>query len=311
MTGSESPQTTIVGMSAVFAAATRAPITAVLIVFEMSNDYKLILPLMLASVIATVLAEYLFPESIYTLNLRKKGIHLRHGRDYDLMHGVRVREVMTTDPFVVSCDMPATKLRESFRQTNSHGFPVVDAEGNLAGVVSLRDYQEAIKRDDAADLYVRDIATMDRILLAFERAEQEPDPEKRRAWLTFVVVGGGPTGVELAGVVDPTQEVRDRVAAELHQRAWHEALDQHVGSAPGLRTYGSQKSGRMKGSGAHFERLLGETHVLTGQRELVMIKDYVLHDIITTNLGKPKRPVFFAVTSECIGQVQVSALPFL
>ena len=158
----------IVGMSAVFAAATRAPITAVLIVFEMSNDYRLILPLMLASVIATVLAEYIFPESIYTLKLRKKGIHFRHGRDYDLMHGVTVSEIMTRDPYVVSCNMPIEQLRASFRRTGIRGFPVVNEKSNLAGVVSLSDYQEAIRQDDAATLRVRDIATMDRILLAYE-----------------------------------------------------------------------------------------------------------------------------------------------
>ncbi|MBW7886371.1 MAG: chloride channel protein, partial [Caldilineaceae bacterium] len=56
----------IVGMAAVFAGAARAPITAVLIVFEMSGDYKLILPLMLATVLSTLLAERIFPESIYT-----------------------------------------------------------------------------------------------------------------------------------------------------------------------------------------------------------------------------------------------------
>ena len=172
----------IVGMAAVFAAATRAPITAVLIIFEMSNDYKLILPLMLASVIATVLAEYLFPESIYTLKLRKKGIHLRHGRDYDLMHGVTVQEVMTPEPFVVSCDMPVQELRESFQRTNSHGFPVIDAEGNLAGVVSLRDYQEGLKRKGAENLRVRDIATMDRILLAYEEEPVSDALERMATW---------------------------------------------------------------------------------------------------------------------------------
>lgn len=172
----------IVGMSAVFAAATRAPITAVLIIFEMSNDYKLILPLLLASVIATILAEYLFPESIYTLKLRQKGIHFRHGRDYDLMHGVRVREVMTADPMVVSCDMPAKDLRESFQKTNSHGFLVVNDKGELSGVVSLRDYQEAIKREDVTDLFVRDIATMDRILMAFEDEPLSDALERMAAW---------------------------------------------------------------------------------------------------------------------------------
>ncbi|MEZ4581375.1 MAG: chloride channel protein [Caldilineaceae bacterium] len=70
----------IVGMAALFAGAARAPITAVLIVFEMSNDYKLILPVMLATVLSTIVAELLFPESIYTLKLACKGISLERAR---------------------------------------------------------------------------------------------------------------------------------------------------------------------------------------------------------------------------------------
>ncbi len=158
----------IVGMAAVFSGATRAPMTAVLIIFEMSNDYKLILPLMLATVLSTLLAEYLFGESIYTLKLRRKGIHLRHGRDFDLMHSLNVEEVMTPNPFVVQWDMPIATLGEDFQRTHSHGFPVVDAESKLVGVVSLRDYQNAAQRADAVSLRVKDIATMDRLLTAYK-----------------------------------------------------------------------------------------------------------------------------------------------
>ena len=85
----------IVGMAAVFAGAARAPITAILIVFEMSGDYKLILPLMLATVIATIVAERIFPESIYTFKLKLKGITLERGRDVDILQSVTVDEVMT------------------------------------------------------------------------------------------------------------------------------------------------------------------------------------------------------------------------
>ena len=98
------------------------------------------------------------------------------------MHGVTVAEVMTTDPLVVSCDMPVSELSISFRQTNSHGFPVVNEEGELAGVVSLRDYQEGLEQTNATTLYVRDIATMDRILLAYEDDPVSDALERMAAW---------------------------------------------------------------------------------------------------------------------------------
>ena len=86
----------LVGMAALFSATARAPLTAMLIVFEMSNDYLMILPLMVAGITATYFAQWLHPESIYTLKLAKRGIRFAEGRDMDIMQGVKVQEVMRT-----------------------------------------------------------------------------------------------------------------------------------------------------------------------------------------------------------------------
>ncbi|MCA9973751.1 MAG: chloride channel protein, partial [Anaerolineales bacterium] len=158
----------IVGMAAVFAGAARAPITAVLIVFEMSNDYKLILPLMMATVLATLLAEHLFSESIYTLKLRLKGISLQRGRDLDLLQSMAVREAMTRDPIVVQANTPLPELGQIFERTHSHSFPVVNGESQLVGVVSLRDYDRGLERAEATSLTVQDIATMGNLLIAYD-----------------------------------------------------------------------------------------------------------------------------------------------
>jgi CIC family chloride channel protein len=158
----------IVGMAAVFSGAARAPITAVLIVFEMSSDYKLILPLMLATVLSTLLAEYLFRESIYTLKLRIKGISLQRGRDLDVMQSLQVKEAMTLDPYLVLENMPLPQLGDLLQRTHHHSFPVVDQELNLVGMVSLRDYERVANRPNSAELCVRDIATLGRLLTAFE-----------------------------------------------------------------------------------------------------------------------------------------------
>ena len=99
----------VVGMAAVFAGAARAPITAVLIIFEMTDDYRLILPLMLATVVSTVVAEALHKESIYSLKLVRRGIRLQGGRDLDVMESVRLDEVMT-EALVVPADLPLPLL---------------------------------------------------------------------------------------------------------------------------------------------------------------------------------------------------------
>jgi len=149
-----------VGMAAVFAAAARAPLTAIMIVFELTDDYRILLPLMAAVVVAVVVAERMEPESIYTLKLVRRGIRLFRGRDMDVLASVKVAEVMEPNPITVSPDIPASSLGGLFLQTNTHAFPVVDNRGNLWGIVSLADYRRATGKNGHPDphLKVRDIA---------------------------------------------------------------------------------------------------------------------------------------------------------
>lgn len=153
----------IVGMAAVFAGAARAPFTAILIVFEMTDDYRLIVPLMAAVIVSLLVAERLHRESIYTLKLTRRGIHLRRGRDVDVMESVRAEEVMVRRPVTVPVDLPVTLLAGEFLRTGRHGFPVVNEDGSLFGVVSLEDYRRVTAEEPTStdQLTVRDIATRD------------------------------------------------------------------------------------------------------------------------------------------------------
>ncbi len=149
----------LVGMAAVFAGASRAPITSILILFEMTDDYRIILPLMLAAVISTILAEYLSRESIYTLKLLRRGVRLEQGRDIDVMQGVMVGEAMTTQVDTVSADLPLADLRLAFAESHHHGFPVLDEHGELFGIVTLQDLGRAAERGGLEGRRVRDITT--------------------------------------------------------------------------------------------------------------------------------------------------------
>jgi CIC family chloride channel protein len=149
----------LVGMAAVFAAAARAPISAVLILFEMTDDYRIILPLMLTTVISTFVAERFSPESIYTLKLSRRGVRLSQGRDVDVMATVRVSEVMTTEVDTVPATMPLMELALEFERTHHHGFPVLDDEQLLYGIVSIRDLEVAMSTDAIDAMTAGDIAT--------------------------------------------------------------------------------------------------------------------------------------------------------
>lgn len=149
----------LVGMAALFAAATHAPITAIIIVFEMSGDYRLILPLMFATVISTFISERLRRENIYTLKLIRRGIQLRSGRDVDVMQSVTVSEVMRTDLDTVSPNLTLSELVDVFSRSRRHGLLVLNEQGNLWGIVTVTDADRALAENMPRKTTVAEIGT--------------------------------------------------------------------------------------------------------------------------------------------------------
>jgi CIC family chloride channel protein len=151
---------TLVGMAAVFAAAAHAPITAILILFELTGDYRIILPLMLTVVIATILARRLLKgESIYTLKLTRRGVRLQRGQDIDVMEGILVQEVMTRQMDSVTKEMTLQELAEAANRTRHHGFPVLDEGGKLWGIVTVTDLESALSHNVSRKTTVTEIGT--------------------------------------------------------------------------------------------------------------------------------------------------------
>ena len=148
----------LVGMGAMFAGAAHAPITAVVILFEMTADYRIILPLMTAVVVSTLVAQLISRESIYTLKLRRRGIDISSPRHYDIPESISVDEVMTRGFATVRSDVHLAELIEMFATSSHHGFPVVDGLNRLVGIVTLADVERA-ELSAQANLKVSDIAT--------------------------------------------------------------------------------------------------------------------------------------------------------
>ncbi len=160
------PAYAMVGMAAMLAGSVRSPITATLLLFEMTRDYRIILPLMFATVISLLISEAVSPYSIYTLELRKRGVWLGRRNRIDVMQGVTVKEIMSPAKDVVPPDMPATELEYYLNRTKHHGVPVVDDNGYLVGVVTLTDMMKAVRRyGSLSKLRVIDIATKNPVVV--------------------------------------------------------------------------------------------------------------------------------------------------
>ena len=144
----------LVGMAGVVAGATHAPITAILILFEMTGDYKMILPLMLTCVFATLISNRLNPESIYTLKLSRRGVKLRSGRDIETLASITVREVMHTDYVTIPHNMPLYKLIHIFENTKDDHFMVVKSDNQLLGTLSFQDLRTILSSTGLGNLVI-------------------------------------------------------------------------------------------------------------------------------------------------------------
>ncbi|HKJ28236.1 MAG TPA: chloride channel protein, partial [Anaerolineales bacterium] len=159
----------LVGMGAVFAASAHAPITAVLILFELTGDYRIILPLMLTVVIATILSRFLMKgESIYTLKLSRRGVRLQSGRDVDVLQGVLVSEVMTQQYYSVQVDLPVSDAWDLINQTHAHSLLVLDKAGALYGILTLSDLERGIRDGKLETGTVKEVTTgRSRLIVAY------------------------------------------------------------------------------------------------------------------------------------------------
>ena len=129
----------LVGMAGMVAAATHAPITAMLIIFEMTTDYRIILPLMVTVVFSALVAKYPFPHSIYTVKLARRGIDISGGKDLNVLRSHRVSEVMDRQFESLRARTPLARIFNTIEQSGETYFLVTDDKDCLQGVISLQD----------------------------------------------------------------------------------------------------------------------------------------------------------------------------
>ena len=148
----------LAGMGAVFTGVTRAPLTAILILFELTHDYNLVLPIMLACVLSNLISSALHPESIFTESLRRRGFTIRKGKEVDIMESLKVADAMKREVQTISMNKKVEALNALMQSSRHIGFPVMDSEGKLWGVVTLKDIRDKVKQGEI-DKTIGEIAT--------------------------------------------------------------------------------------------------------------------------------------------------------
>ena len=150
----------VVGMGAAFAGAARAPMTAVLIIVEMTGQFSLILPMMLAVVIATGASRFLTRATIYTEKLRRRGDVLDDPVEGTLL-GTRVAsQWMTHAPEVLTASASVASALSALRRTKESALPVVDG-GRFVGLVSSLRLAELTQEGGSLDSPLSDLPLID------------------------------------------------------------------------------------------------------------------------------------------------------
>ena len=133
----------LVGMGTAFAGIIRAPLTSVIMIFELTRDYSIIVPLMVSNLIAFFISQRLQPQTIYESLSRMDGVHLPSREASLATQGLQVSAAMLPDPGAFSPETPIGEALARLRKLSLSGWPVVDDKG-LAGMVAGVELEKAV-----------------------------------------------------------------------------------------------------------------------------------------------------------------------
>jgi len=152
----------LVAMGALVAAATHGPLTGIIILFELTNTYSIILPLMFCAITSTAIAKLFFTESIYTMKLSRRGARFSRGRNISILENIPVSEVMTRNYDKAPENTPLKGILNLVQKSRLTAFPVTDSYGYLKGIITFDDLRTILFEDHLHPLLIaKDIATTD------------------------------------------------------------------------------------------------------------------------------------------------------
>jgi CIC family chloride channel protein len=138
----------LVGMGAVVACTTHGPITAIIMIFELTGDYMIVLPLMVSCIISTFISTSLEDGSIYTLKLKRRGLDIHRGLEQTILQSFKVKDVMTKDFQAISEQASLEEIIETFGKSKRSYLLVTNPKKELIGIVSFHDVRKILPKKE-------------------------------------------------------------------------------------------------------------------------------------------------------------------
>ena len=150
----------LVGMAAMVAATTHAPITAILIIFEMTSEYSVILPLMITSIVATVITTRMLDGNIYTIKLKRRGVDIHGGTAINILDQLKVDKIKQHLLEIIQDDATLEELLERMSTSSQSVYYVCDSDKKLSGIITQGMVRRFLNRmeDIPKEAIVRDIS---------------------------------------------------------------------------------------------------------------------------------------------------------
>jgi CIC family chloride channel protein len=200
----------LVGMGAFVAGVTHAPITAILIIFEMTGNYKIILPMMITAILSTIVASSLKSGSIYTIKLLRRGVNISKGLEQNILKSMKVRQIMEKNVVTVPEGMPLVSLISTFKVKNVSYLHMVNKENDLTGIISFRDIRPLLEEEQVNFLIIaKDVATTDLVIVGQDDNIQVAMSLMGKRGIAQLPVTGGSNGRKILG----TLREKDVIAA--------------------------------------------------------------------------------------------------
>jgi CIC family chloride channel protein len=157
----------LVAMGAVVAGTTHAPITAIIIIFELTSTYEIILPLMITCMLSTLITTSIKRGSIYTIKLARRGVEITQGWEQTVLRALKVKDIANDYVVTVPEDMHLGDIFEILKTEDVSYLHMVDNDGSLKGIISFSDIRSALREEGLEYLVIaRDVATMDIITIS-------------------------------------------------------------------------------------------------------------------------------------------------
>lgn len=158
----------LVAMSAMLAATMRAPLTAILIIFEITQNYTVILPLMFTAIIANIAANKMEKDSIFSWILTKQGIKIKKGVEEQVLENISVGDIMLKDVVTFREDTTFRKVLDGIQSAPHVYFPVLDSKNNITGMLSLDDIKGVLFEEGLEDIVVAgEMCTKSNIIVTY------------------------------------------------------------------------------------------------------------------------------------------------